>query len=150
MKLFAEHLDRLGIRRIVEKRFNKISQTERMGGLFKRHLATLSRQTGRPWPQVLRQAELKWNSSYVSKLRMGVPNDWNANNFDKLIARLYEKEPVRMHAMYAVGGSLEESDLKDLFKYKPGDSVQVSMRTLSKRIREPVSSICKCQRNKLL
>lgn len=103
-----------------------------MGGLFKRHVATLARKEGKPWHAVLYQAEAKWNSSYVSKLRMGVPNDWNYQNFDRLIARLYEKEPIRMNALYSIGRGFSERDLAPIFKYKPGDSVMVSMRTISK------------------
>lgn len=110
-----------------------------MGGLFKRHLTTLARKKNLPWSAVLAEAESNWNSTYVSKLGMGVPNDWNQTNFDQLIARLYEKEPVRMHALYTVGSGFSEDELGEIFRFKPGNSVRVSMRTLNKRMQGPVS-----------
>lgn len=139
LKTFNKHVDRLGIRRIVEKRFNKISHVERMGGLFKRHLATLARKKNVPWHVVLNEAEKTWNSSYVSKLQFGVPDDWNYKNYDQLIARLYQLEPIRAHALFSVrSGGHDERVMRELFKFEPGDSVRVSMRTLNKRIQGPV------------
>ena len=110
-----------------------------MGGLFKRHLATLAKKREKKWHEVLAEAETLWNTTYVSKLGDNVPSYWNYENFDQLIARLYEKEPARMHALYSVGRSFTEAQLRELFKFRPGDPVFVSMRTLSKRLKGPVS-----------
>lgn len=89
---------------------------------------------------MLAEAESRWNSSYISKLRMGPPAKWNYENFDRLIEKLYEKEPIRMHALYSIGRSFTERQLAEVFKFRPGDVVYVSMRTLSKRLKGPVSA----------
>lgn len=139
MKSFQKHLDKRGIRRIVEKRYQKISFCERLGGLFKRSIKTLAKRKNVSWDAVLDEAVTRWNTTYVSRLKAGVPSQWNYKNFDQLIKRLYELEPVRHDALYNIdGGNFTEKDLAEIFKYKPGDKVLVSMRTVNKRMSGPV------------
>ena len=45
------------------------------------------------------------------------------------------------HAQYPVGWSFTEQQLAESFKFRPGDRVRVSLRTVSKRIAGPVSGL---------
>jgi len=139
MKTFQRHLEGSGVRQRREWNFNKISVTERMGGLFKRHLATLAREREQPWHKVLGEAADVWNASYVSKLSLNPPNHYSADNFDELLEALYEREPMEEHALYPVVPGFTEEELSEIFAFKPGDTVRVSMRTISKRMGGPVS-----------
>jgi hypothetical protein len=123
-----------------EKNFYKISITERMGGLFKRNLATLAREYDLPWWEVLDEATDIWNDTYVSKLGLRAPSEYSEENFDELLKRLYDLDPMEEHSMYPVGRSFTEKQLRSIFKFKPGDPVYVSMKTINKRIRGPVRS----------
>lgn len=137
---FNRHLDKSNIKRKNDARFNKISNTERVGGLFKRDLATLAAMKGEPWYEVLDEAVATWNSTYPSRLRPGAPPEaFNRDNFDELLERLYETDPVELHALYPIGHSFTDGELREIFKYKPGDLVSVSTKTLSKRMQSPVS-----------
>ena len=141
LKTFQKHIEASGARQRREWNFNKISVTERMGGLFKRHLATLAREKKLPWYDVLAEAEAVWNSTYVSKLGVEPPDHYGAHNFDELLRALHEKEPMEEHAQYPVGRSFTEQQLAESFKFRPGDRVRVSLRTVSKRIAGPVSGL---------
>lgn len=127
-----------GAKQRAETNVNKISVTERIGGLFKRHLATLARETEQKWYQALPAAVKLWNKTYISKLRLHPPDHYSARNFDELIAELYERQPVEEHALYPIGASFTERQLRSIFRFRPGDRVRVSMRTISKRMRAPV------------
>jgi hypothetical protein len=141
LKSFQRHLDARGIRRQTERRYQKNSVTERIGGLFKRHLSGVARQEGVPWHDAIEKAVWRWNNTYVSKLRAGPPSRWGYKNFDKLIERLYELEPIRFHALYNIGSAAAENELGHVFKYKKGDKVVVSLRTINKKLSSPVSLV---------
>ena len=140
LKSFQKHLDKNLIDRKNDARYNKISNTERVGGLFKRHLATIARERGKKWHEVLQIAEKSWNSGYPSRLRPGGPPEaFNRDNFDELLELLYEKDPVELHALYPVGHSFTDGELSEIFKFKPGDLVSVSLKSVSKKMQSPVS-----------
>lgn len=144
LKTFQKHLDKNNIKRKNDARFNKISNTERVGGLFKRHLATISKEQQQPWytNEVFNKAVNDWNNDYPSRLRPGEPpKAFNRNNFDQLLELLYEKDPVELHALYPVGHSFTDGELSEIFKYRPGDLVYVSLKTISKRMQSPVSRL---------
>ncbi len=142
LKTFQKHLDKSVIDRKNDARYNKISNTERVGGLFKRHLATIAKEKGKPWHDVLTEAEKRWNSKYPSRLRPGgPPESFNQDNFDQLLRLLYKKDAVELHALYPIGQSFTEGELSEIFRYKPGDLVSVSLKSISKRMQGPVSAL---------
>jgi hypothetical protein len=92
------------------------------------------------WYEVLKEAEKIWNSSYESRTRPGgPPESFNRDNFDDLLKALYETDPVELHALYPVGHSFTEAELNEIFRYRRGDLVSVSLKTVSKRMQGPVS-----------
>jgi len=138
-KSFQRHLAKLNIQRISEKNYNKISVCERTGGLVKRHVSILAEERGKPWHAVLDEAQATWNATYVTRTGLGPPSKYGKDNFRDVVEHVYEKDPVSIHALYSVRPAMTEQQAARLFKHKPGDRVLVSLKTVSKKVRNPVS-----------
>lgn len=111
-----------------------------MGGLLKRFISTVAKKEGKSWHEVVTKCQNSWNSSYVTPLDMPPPDKFDESNFDKVVEALYQKNPMQFHALYSVGPTLSEKQAEAIFKFKVGQRVLVSMRTVSKKIRNPISS----------
>ena len=106
---------------------------------MKRWITMLAKKRGKHWYQVVSAVEDAWNREYISWLGVGPPNDVTSRNFDKVVEALYERDPMYMHSLYSVGHSMTEEEARQIFKFAPNEKVLVSMRTISKIIRNPVS-----------
>jgi len=102
----------------------------------------MARQEGKPWHEVLSRAEKAWNDGYAPRFPGSkAPSYYSLENFDEILKMLYEHDPNEMHALYPVGSVLDEETAREIFKYRPGDRVLVSMRTVGKRVGGPVSAL---------
>jgi len=138
-KNFQAYLDRQNIRRFHDRSPNKIAQVERTGALVKRMIAAASKRDGRAWHAVLKQCQDKFNATYVNRLGLGPPDKYTEENFGEVVEAVYDKDPIAMHALYSMGHHLGEGEDADaLFKYKLGQKVLVSLRRISKVLRNPV------------
>jgi hypothetical protein len=116
-----------------------LTPSSRIGGLVKRLITITAKKRGKNWHEVVGDAQRTWNSTYVSRFGIGPPDDIYEANFDKVIEGIYEKSPLYMDSLYPVSEkALDSEEAASIFRYKKGDRVLVSLRSVSKRIRNPV------------
>lgn len=116
-----------------------LTPSSRIGGLVKRLITITAKKRGKNWHEVVGDAQRTWNSTYVSRFGIGPPDDIYEANFDKVIEGIYEKSPLYMDSLYPVSKkALDSEEAASIFRYKKGDRVLVSLRSVSKRIRNPV------------
>jgi len=139
-RTFAKHLAKNNIATFSDRSANKISLIERMGGLFKRQLALLAKKLDQPWYKLVEEAARQWNEQYISVYNIGPPEKYSEDNFDEVEKAVYDSEPMMYHSLYSMGHGITDKQAKDIFKYDLGDRVLVSLKTISKKIRNPVMS----------
>ena len=96
-----------------------------------------------PWHKVVKEVETTWNNTYVSWFGVGPPNTITWRNFDVVVEALYDRYPLYMQSLYSVGSVLSEEDARKIFKYVPDERILVSLKTISKIIRNPVGYQCR-------
>jgi hypothetical protein len=134
---FDKYLEAEGIGRQHETRSQKNEQVERIGGIFKRHLAMTAAEENKKWSAVLSKAVASWNASYVPPSGARPPIHYTSDNFGECVEKLYESNAVKLHSLYESSTLTEE--LKDgVFKYRMGQKLLVSMKSHSKALRNPI------------
>lgn len=111
----------------------------RIGGLVKRWIGLLAKKRGKHWYDVVGAVQNTWNEVYVSWLGIGPPNSITDKTFDVVVEALYERDPLYLQSLYPIGRVLTEREARSIFKFAPDERVLVSLRTLSRIIRNPVS-----------
>lgn len=112
-----------------------------MGGLVKRWITLLAKIRDKRWYEVVAEVESNWNKNYISWFGVGPPNAITWENFDTVVEAMYERHPLYMQSLYPFTKILSEREARSIFKFQPGDSVLVSLKALSKIIRNPVSPL---------
>jgi hypothetical protein len=136
---FEAFLDSLGVRRLQEKSWQKMSQIERVGGgLFKRHLALKAKKERSAWWTVFDAAIEDWNSSFRPHTGLKAPNEYGRANFGEAVALAEGGREQQQHAFFEAG-AVPEEEKERLFRFGLGEKVLVSMFRHEKMLRNPIS-----------